>query len=313
MFLVCGEALYDVFPDQGDNPATFNMTARAGGSPFNVAIGLARLGQQSALLTGISTDQLGNRLVQMLESESVNTDYLVRNGRRTTIVIVGVNEQGQPSYAFYGQGSADCSLSNESLPVIGDAVTGLHFGSYSLVMQPIADAFADLMKQMSDRFISIDPNIRPSIQPDMEVWRQRLWEYAEKADLLKISAEDVDYLYPGRDHEEFADALIKAGTQLVVITDGSSDVKCWTQSGLSVTRSPRVGKLVDTVGAGDTFQAALLTRLAQWGEPKQVIRSLSSEQLDELMGFAVTAAAITCSRRGADLPRLDEVLKESKD
>ena len=306
MFLVCGEALYDVFVDREDDSG-FSMSARAGGSPFNVAIGLARLGQPAALLTGISRDRLGQHLVGMLERESVDCSYLVRNGRRTTVVMVSVGDDGQPEYAFYGVGSADCGVKTADLPEIGDEISGIHFGSYSLVVKPVADAFASLLEQNRHRFISLDPNIRPSIEADMEVWRRRMWQYAAFADMVKISAEDIDALYPGREHPDLAREFLDAGVEAVTITDGSAMVRCWTKNGLCVEREPVVDWVVDTVGAGDTFQSALLAKLLVWGNPKQRVSALSQQDLEELLDFAVRAASITCSRRGADLPRLAEL------
>lgn len=307
MFLVCGEALYDVFLEPGDDPAAFSMNARAGGSPFNVAIGLARLGQPSALLTGMSLDVLGNRLTAMLERESVNTEYLVRTGRRTTVVMVCINDLGQPDYSFYGVGSADCGVKRKHLPEIGEEITGIHFGSYSLVVEPVAEAFASLLPLVSDRFISLDPNIRPTIEPDMDLWRSRLWQYAAYADSIKISAEDIVALYPTKSHQQLADEFLSAGVKLVTITDGSDIVRCWSKNGLTAECKPVIDRLIDTVGAGDTFQAAMLTRLLDWGDPKQRIAELTQMDLDELLQFSVKAASITCSRQGANLPRLKEL------
>ena len=307
MFLVCGEALYDVFLDSGENPAAFAMNARAGGSPFNVAMGLARLEQPSALLTGMSRDELGNRLTRMLEIEGVSTDYLVRTGRRTTVVMFSLSESGVPDYAFYGVGSADCGVTEAELPALGPEINGIHFGSYSLVVKPVADSFAALLEANAGRFISVDPNIRPTIEPDMAPWRARLEQYACHADLLKISAEDIEYLYPGRRHPDFAAEMLAAGVQLVVVTDGGDAVHGWSQAGLEASARPRLERVVDTVGAGDTFQAALLARLLETGDPAAAVRALDQAGLDGLLGFATRAAAITCSRRGADLPRLAEL------
>jgi len=307
MFLVCGEALYDIFLESGGDVASFSMQAHAGGSPFNVAIGLARLGQPSALLTGISRDEMGNRLTTMLENELVSTEYLVRTGRRTTVVMISVDDLGQPHYSFYGVGSADCGVKRKHLPEIGDEITGIHFGSYSLVVKPVAKPFASLLPQVSDRFISLDPNIRPTIEPDMGLWRKRMWQYAAFADSVKISAEDIEALYPGKSHSQLAEELLAAGVRLATITDGAENARCWTKNGLTAERKPVVDKVVDTVGAGDTFQAAMLTKLLTWGNPKQRISELTQKDLEELLDFSVKAASITCSRRGADLPRLEEL------
>lgn len=307
MYLVCGEALYDVFIEDEDRPGSISMNARAGGSPFNVAIGIARQGEKAALLTGISSDVLGRKLARLLESESVSTDYLVRSGRRTTLSLVTVNDSGQPEYVFYGLGSADCSVTGSDLPSIGDEIKGLHFGSYSLVVKPVADAFALLLEQAGDRFVSVDPNVRPTIEPDMQVWRDRVAQYARYAQLLKISAEDMEFLYPETPHQQKVDEWLAAGVNLVVITDGDKEVNAWTGSGLRSRKVPVIDHVIDTVGAGDTFQAALLSQLGVNGNPRQMIAALDQQQLDTLLDFAVRAASITCSRRGADLPYRKEL------
>ena len=310
MYLVCGEALFDVFLDSGDDPRAVRFDARAGGSPFNVAVGIARLGGRAALLTGVSTDALGARLARLLELESVSTEYLVRSGRRTTLSLVALDAAGQPQYVFYGLGSADCNLSIEDLPAIGDEITGLHFGSYSLVVRPVADAFAALASAARGRFISVDPNVRPTVEPDLDIWRARVAEYAARADLLKISAEDLASLYPGASRERKAADWIAAGVRLVVVTDSSSEMAAWTAGGHAVRLKPPACEVVDTVGAGDSFQSALLARLARLGHPKSVMAALEERTLRDLLTFAMQAAAITCSRRGADPPRLHELPEE---
>ena len=307
MYLICGEALFDVFLEDGDNPRRLRLDAHAGGSPFNVAVGVARLGGKSALLTGMSTDMLGTRLAKILEQESVSMDYLVRSGRRTTLSFVSLDATGQAQYVFYGLGSADCNVSRDELPVIGKEIVGLHFGSYSLVVQPVATAFAALSAGADGRFVSVDPNVRPTVEPDLDIWRATVADYAKRADLMKISAEDMAFLYPGVAHANKAADWIDAGVKLVVVTDGGNDVAAWTAKGLAVRLRPPVGDVVDTVGAGDSFQSALLARLAKMGNPKSVVASLDAERLDDLLNYALKAAAITCSRRGADLPRAHEL------
>lgn len=306
MYLICGEALFDVFTEK-QQLGSIQMNARVGGSPFNVAIGVARLGQPAALLTGISTDNLGNQLAQVLSSESVSAKYLLRTPRPTTLSLVTVDESGQPQYVFYGQGSADCGVTESDLPMIGSDVTGIHFGSYSLVVQPVADAFASILQHCGDRFISVDPNVRPTIEPNMQIWRERISLYARHAHLLKISAEDIDYLYPESTAQAMAKTWLDAGVQLVIVTDGADEVSAWNAHGDSCRVRPVIDSVVDTVGAGDSFQAALLTRLAELGDPRRVVAELDQQGMADLLGFAAKAASITCSRRGADLPGRNEL------
>ena len=308
MYLICGEALFDCFPGaKGDNGA-LHFEARAGGSPFNVAIGVARLGGDSALLTGISTDMLGRRLVHTLEREGVDTLYIVRSSHPTTLVMVGVDAHGQPDYTMYGSDAADRSVTAADLPPIGPEIIGLHFGSYSLVVPTIADKLASIAASAGDRFVSVDPNVRLTVEPDLDLWRTRVAEYAALAHLLKISSEDLAALYPGVDPETKVADWLDAGVRLVVVTDGGSRVTGWLPGTDPVHVTPPRIEIRDTVGAGDTFQAALLARLAEYGNPKEILVALDSNLLAELITFAATAASITCSRRGANLPYRSEVM-----
>ncbi len=303
MLLICGEALYDMFLDREEDDGTLRFDARIGGSPFNVAVGIARLGGSSALLTGISRDMLGVRLAAAREREGVGTGFLIRSGRRTTLSLVGVDAEGVPAYMFYGLGSADCSVKPDMLPALTDGIEGLHFGSYSLVVEPVADAFAQLLGDAGERFVSVDPNVRTMVEPDLDVWRERVAEYAARADLFKISTEDIEALYPGEDPEKRAADWIAAGVELVVVTDGGDAVCAWKQDGLTTRVTPPKSQVVDTVGAGDSFQATMLTLLQEAGGLRRALRELDADGVDHLLGTAARAAAITCSRRGADLPR----------
>ena len=308
MYLICGEALFDCFPAAESDDGALHFEARAGGSPFNVAIGLTRLGGEAALLTGISTDMLGRRLVDTLEHEGVDTRYLVRSTRSTTLVMVGVDAQGQPDYTMYGADSADRSVTTADLPSIGPEITGMHFGSYSLVAPPVADALASIAASAGGRLVSVDPNVRLTVEPDLDLWRTRVAEYAALAHLLKISSEDLAALYPGVDLETKVMDWLDDGVRLVVITDGGSKVTGWLPGTDPVHVTPPLIEIRDTVGAGDTFQAALLARLAEDGHPKETLMALDTSRLEQIITFAANAASITCSRRGANLPYRSEVM-----
>ena len=306
MFLVCGEALFDFFLESEAGPAAATYAARAGGSPFNVAIGLARLGQRSGLMTGLSSDLLGQRLAQVLADEGVSLDYAIPTDRPTTLGLVGRDAQGVPAYQFYDNGSADTGVAEADLPALGPEVSGLHFGSYSLAATPVADAMAALATANRGRFISVDPNVRPTVEPDMDVWRARLATQFPLADHVKIRAEDHELLWPGRSSETVAADLVAQGVSLAVVTQGGEAALGWTASGLFALAQPPRVTVVDTVGAGDTFQAALLARLLR-GDPKAALAEIDEEALAATLGYAARAAAITCSRRGADLPRAAEL------
>ncbi|TPE52250.1 carbohydrate kinase family protein [Amaricoccus solimangrovi] len=313
MFLVCGEALFDFFLETEDGPAAATYAARAGGSPFNVAIGVRRLGSDSGLLTGLSTDLLGQRLARVLRDEGVSTAYAIPTDRPTTLSLVGLDAEGVPAYQFYKNGSADTGVRPEDLPALGPEVEGVHFGSYSLAAPPTADAFAGLARARSGGFVTLDPNIRTNVEPDMDVWRERLGALYPHVALLKISAEDLELLHPGMKPEIFAEARLADGVRLVVVTDGGEAAHGWTRSGLRASATPPRVRVIDTVGAGDTFQAALIARLIQRPEGAlAALDGLDTPALAELLDYAARAAAITCSRRGADLPRAADLLAASQ-
>ena len=288
MFLCCGEALIDVFSNQNDETNHLSLVARPGGTPYNVAISIARLGGQASLLTGISSDALGQHLYQSLKNESVATDYLIRRQNPTALSLISVDQAGQPGYTFYGSNCADSSITRQMFPTIGSDIAGLHFASYSIVMPPAADAFLKLATEFKDRFISVDPNVRPTVFPNLDTWRTRIDSFAELAQLLKVSTEDLQYLYPDITVETIAERYLAKGVKLVVITDGDQAVSAWTKHCQVVRVKPLPTKVVDTVGAGDTFQAALLVKLFEMGagNPKAAIEALDEDQIHDLLSFA---------------------------
>ena len=311
MFLCCGEALIDVFSDNNDETNILSLVARPGGTPYNVAIAIARLDGKAALLTGISSDSLGQHLYQTLKNESVVTDYLIRRQNPTALSLISVDNAGQPGYTFYGSNCADSSITRQMFPTIGSDVAGLHFASYSIVMPPAADAFLELANEFKDRFISIDPNVRPTVFPNLDTWRTRIDYFAKLAQLLKVSKEDLQYLYPSVAVEAIVERYLTKGVKLVVITDGDQTVSAWTQHCQVVRVKPLPTKVVDTVGAGDTFQAALLVKLFEMGagNPKAAIEALDEDQIHDLLSFANQAARLTCLKRGADSPHRSELSK----
>ncbi len=307
MFVVCGEALMDVFA-AGQTATGLMLDARIGGSPFNVAVGLARLDQPVSFLGALSTGFLGDRLHRALEAEGVNTGCIERVDAPATLGLVGLDAAGQPSYAFYGAGAADRRLSPAALTRVPATTRALHFGSYAMVVEPIASTLRILVEQRgADTLVSYDPNIRLNVEPDLGRWRDALDWMAQRADVLKVSAEDLQMLHGGRPHEELVHEWLAAGVALVVITHGAGGARGWTPRHQTLVTPPAID-VVDTVGAGDTFQAALLAGLAERGTgTAQSIASLDQDTLYELLRFATAAAAITCSRRGADMPRRAEL------
>lgn len=307
MFLVCGEALLDVF-SAGETPTGLALDGRVGGSPFNVAVGLARLAQPVAFFGGISRGFVGERLMRALAAEGVETDTVTRTDAPSTLSLVGLDAHGVPSYAFYGEGGADRQPGPDALATLPSHWSAIHVGSYATVVAPIALTLQALVEREHGRaLIAYDPNVRLNVEPELAVWRQALERLQPLCDLLKISAEDLALLQPGTPPEAFARTALAAGVKLVVVTRGGEGALGWTATRHAVA-DPIPVEVVDTVGAGDTFQAALLSWLAERGRLSGAgLAALDAAALHELLAFAARAAAITCSRRGADMPRRAEL------
>ncbi|MEF7616542.1 carbohydrate kinase [Aquincola sp. MAHUQ-54] len=311
MFVVCGEALFDVFA-AGETPTGLTLDARIGGSPFNVAVGLARLGQPVGFFGGVSTGFLGERLMRALQEEGVDTRCTPRSAARTTLSLVGIDAQGVPSYSFYGDHAADRDVAAEALARVPPEARAFHVGSYATVVEPVASVQRALIEREHGRsLISFDPNIRLNVEPDLGRWHALLDWMLPRTHLLKVSDEDLRLLFPGVAPAELAAQWLARGVALVVVTRGGEGAQGWTAAGTAQAHPVRVD-VVDTVGAGDTFQAALLTWLAeQGGLAPEALRAQPPAALAAALAFAARAAAITCSRRGADLPRRSELPREA--
>ncbi|WP_076998482.1 carbohydrate kinase [Variovorax sp. KK3] len=307
MFVVCGEALMDVYVQEA-TPTGLRLDARIGGSPFNVAVGLARLGRPAALLTGLSRDAAGERLLQALAAEGVDAGLVVRSDAPTTLSVVSVDAAGTPRYTFYGHGTADRAITTDNLPALPAEARVLQFGSYALVVEPVGSALRALAARERGRcLVAYDPNVRLNVEPDLARWRETVEAMAGLAHIVKVSDEDLGLLYPDVPPAEMARRWLGAGAGLVVLTRGAHGSEAWTRK-LHETGAAVTVKVVDAVGAGDTFQAALLT----WLDEHDALSSDGLDGLDAaglaaLLSFASRAAAITCSRRGADMPRRAEL------
>jgi fructokinase len=306
MIVSCGEALVDFLPgtDRDGRPA---YRPANGGSLYNVAIGLGRLGIPAGFLGGISTDFFGDALVRGLEASGVSTRYVARLDRPTTLAFVSLGGD-EPQYAFYDAESADRHWSPEANPPLGDDVGALHFGSISLLREPAADRFAELMaSQKGGRFLSLDLNVRPGMIDDPGAYRRRLEPLIAAADLVKASTADLDWFEPGRPVDDVAEQWLAGGSGLVVITRGAEGASAFGHAA-RVDRPARPIRVVDTVGAGDSFMAGLLAALEDEGRLSPGVPSrLAEAELDRALDFAMRVAALTCGRAGADPPRREEL------
>jgi len=307
MVLVFGESLIDVFA-AGETAAGLALDGRVGGSPFNVAVGLARLAQPASFVTCISTDPFGERLAQALRTEGVDLSLLQRHLSPTTLSVVSTDAHGAPSYAFHGDHGADRLLDPRPLQALPEAAKVLQLGSYPLVVEPVASTLKLVVeREHARRLVAYDPNVRLNVEPSVLRWRAAVEWMAQRAHLLKLSAEDAALLHPDEPLAALARRWLAQGVSLVVVTCGGDGAAAWTARAQASVPAEAV-EVVDTVGAGDSFQAAMLAWLAEKEllDPRALART-EADELRAMLRFAARAAAITCSRRGADLPRRNEL------
>jgi fructokinase len=309
MILVCGEALVDLYVG-GPSASGLGCEAIAGGSPFNVAIGVARLGTPAAFLGGVSTDRFGEFLAETLEREGVETRFLVRTEKPTTISVVAMGADGHPRYSFYGAEAADRSVTPADLPAeLGAEIRALVLGSYTLGVQPIGETLALLAeRERGRRVISVDPNLRPTVVGDLSRWSLAFDRICRATTIIKASDEDIAVAYgPSVTIADAAARWLDAGVRAVVVTRGGKGAVAFGL-GEPLELPGRRIDVVDTVGAGDTFHAALLTQLDGEGllaDP--ALGGLDRDALARAMQAAILASSITCTRRGADLPRAADI------
>lgn len=310
MITVAGETLIDLVDEGGGR-----YRAHPGGSPANVAVGLARLGVPCSLLARISTDALGGQLVSYLAGNGVSMRDVVRAAEPTTLALASLDGAGQAAYSFYVQGTADWQWRREELPAaLAPDVTALHAGSLALALAPGARAVEDLLAAERARgrvTISIDPNIRPPLAVGQAAEVARVERQIRLAHIVKASEEDTSWLYPGLGCESVARAWQRLGPDLVVITMGARGAYALGPDGAEVLRPARPVLVADTVGAGDAFCAGLLDALSRAGllGGAAAISRIGARQVAEVVDWAVLVAALTCERPGADPPTRAEALQ----
>jgi fructokinase len=308
MILVSGEALMDLFIGTATTTG-FPAEAVAGGSPFNVAIGLGRLGRPAAFLSTLSEDVFGTFLAEKLTESGVSSSYIQRLPNVTTLSVVATSLTGQPQYSFYAPNSADRALTPEALPAELPAdVNAIAAGSYALGVEPIASAIETLLRrEAGSRVISLDPNVRPRVVGDLNAYRERFERLLAYADIVKASDEDIELLYATHDLASAARIWLQRGPKLAIVTRGEKGPLAAFGDTVLERQAPKID-VVDTVGAGDTFHAGLLAWLDVNGLlTPQGVAGLSETQVISALDFAAAAAAIVCTRRGANPPSWDEV------
>lgn len=308
MILCCGEALIDMIPGQAADGAEA-FIPHCGGAIFNTAIALGRLGAAAGLLTGLSRDLFGGQLTEALKASGVDAASLIYSDRPTTLAFVRLVD-GDATYSFFDENSAGRMLTPGDLPRLSPDVSALYFGGISLACEPGADAYASLLLDQGEgRAVMIDPNIRPNFIRDEAAYRARLNRMLALTDIVKVSDEDLNWLIPGPlTLSEKVEALCAKSAGVVIVTRGGEGATGYLPDGAKVDVPVSRVDVVDTVGAGDTFNAGLLAKLAELGcLNKASMRNLSPDPLAKAMAYGAKVAAITVSRAGANAPWASEL------
>jgi fructokinase len=310
MLLSCGDALIDFLPVKSVDGRDAVVPV-AGGSCLNIAVGMARLGALAGFVGGISTDLFGRMIADHALASQVELRYATRSGHQTTLAFVRT-VGGEPQYAFYDEATASRNWIYRRGSIPFDEIEAVHVGSTTLADdQGAAQALAMVGDARGSVTISFDPNCRPKLVKHKARYVDRMDAFAATADIVRMSDVDFEFLYGGSDHAERAKSLIKAGASLVVVTRGIRGAQAWhREAGPVEVQAPTVD-VVDTIGAGDSFQAALLFALRAIGRVgTKALAQTNSEELGRVLSFAASCAAFTCGRAGADPPRRSEVAAE---
>ena len=305
MIVVCGEALIDLVPSpDGQQRGT------PGGGPFTTARALARLGVPTQFLGRLSTDAFGQQLKDLLAADGGDLSLTSFGPEPTTMAIAEVDRGGHAAYRFVIDGTSAPNLTPQMVPTSFAAdVTALHVGTLGLVFEPVATTLAGLVeREHRDLLVMVDPNIRPAALHRVGAdggYRARLDRIIAQSTIVKASDADVNWLYPDLDLHSAARALLACGPRLVVVTLGADGAFAVQSEGEVQAAAPAV-KVVDTIGAGDAFGAALLAWLRDHLRLRPDLR-LERAELEDALEFACLVASITCTRAGADPPRRTEL------
>lgn len=279
----------------------------AGGSVYNTAIALGRLGEPVAYLWPISRDPFGEVLLRPLADAGVNTDLCPRTDRLTTLALVTLTG-GEARYSFYDEGSAGRMLAPQDIPALPGDIQALFAGGISLVPDPCGAAIELLIARDGGRLpVMLDPNIRPFFIADPDAYRARLERLIARADIVKLSGDDLEWLYPGIAPKDAALRVLAQGPRLVLQTGGAAGARAhWAGEPVS---APAIRTTVaDTIGAGDTFNAGILASLRRQGVlSKAGLAAITADQIAAALTLGAQAAAVTVSRPGANPPWAHEM------
>ena len=310
MILVGGENLVDLIQAKDETGSGLSFDAAAGGSPYNCAMAMGRQDVEVSYATPISTDALGDILANTLVESGVKLAG-PRVKYPTSLAVVMLND-GQPSYQFYRDGTAERRIDPDALnALMSEDLEAFHVGSLGIIEGDDADLWADFFCNANRHggIRSLDPNVRAMLIHDRDAYLDRLWRMLANTDLLKLSDEDLEWIYPEKSLDDaLAELLQQTSAKLTVLTMGAEGCRAISKNGeLTLPASP-VSNLQDTVGAGDTFMATLLSGLRSRGLLSvEKLETIANDELTDILKAALTAAAINCERKGCNPPTSQEL------
>ena len=296
VIIVAGEALIDLILHPDDH-----LTVIPGGGPFNTARTIGRLGVEVAFLGRLSTDRFGGILSAALASAGVDLRWAVMTEAPSTLAVAELDAAGSASYRFHlAETSAPGLTLEDTLAVLRSEPRAIHVGTLGLVVDPMASALAaGIGRAGNATLVMVDPNCRPRVIPDREAYLARLQLVLARADVVKVSADDLTYMAPDTAPVDAARALVTDGTGVVLLTDGARPITVLTREFTCELPVPKAAT-VDTVGSGDAFGGAFLARWIERGLGRADLADAAA--LREAVDLAIKVASLTCERPGADPP-----------
>ncbi|MFW5729475.1 MAG: carbohydrate kinase family protein [Spirochaetota bacterium] len=308
MIICVGEALIDFIPQDNGSGRTCFLPS-PGGSPYNTAICLGRLDAAVGFLGKLSTDFFGDMLIDRLTENGVDVSGVVRSNQPTTLAFVTRDERGDARYAFFAENSAERSMLPEDVPAELPGDDGaLLFGSISTLMEPGATTITKLVeREDTRRVVSFDPNVRSNLIPSRSAYVRKFEHLVAHTTIVKISDDDLAWIYPEASPEDAAGHLLDLGTRLVVLTQGAEGSTAITRSAGATAPAART-TVSDTIGAGDSFHGGFLAWLHNHDRLSiDAVAGLTEQELRDALTYAAAVSGITCSRAGADPPTAGEV------
>jgi fructokinase len=298
---VMGEALIDIIVDpEGE------VTSVVGGAPLNTARTIARLGEQASFLGGVSTDAFGQRILRMLTADGVTLGLGHQVPEPSTLAIAQIDTSGAASYRFLLEGTSAAAVTADmAVACVGTDVSVIHVGTLGLVLEPLASASAAVVAAArEDQIVMVDPNCRPSVMTSSEVFDRTLASVLTRADVIKVSGDDLAFMFPGERPATAAEQIHMRTGATVLFTDAADSVRVMCAGGTDVLAVPAV-PVVDTVGAGDSFSGGFLVHWVRNGWTRAELVDL--DKVSAAASFGIRVAGITCQRAGAEPPFASEL------